>query len=122
MTTSTAPISYLGAGLLLESLATQDFDSLRRSFEPDVRMRALVPTGLRVLEGPDQVADRFAAWFGDTQEFQTVDATHGDVAGPLHHGGWSVEQQAYADCSVGGLLRVIDLVCSGYRAERTDKQ
>ncbi len=118
MTTSTAPVSYLGAGLLLESLATQDFDSLRRSFEPDVRMRALVPTGLRVLEGPDQVAGRFAAWFGDTQEFQTVDASLGDVAGRIHlgwrvrlradrlgAGWWSVEQQAYADCSDGGLLR-----------------
>lgn len=135
MTTSTAPVSYLGAGLLLESLAAQDFDRLRSSLEPDVRMRALVPPGLRVLEGQDQVAQRFAGWFGDTQEFQAVDASLGDVAGRIHlswrirlraerlgPGWWLVEQQAYADCSDGGRLRRIDLVCSGYRPERTDQQ
>lgn len=135
MTTSTTPVSYFGAGLLLESLTTQDFGRLRRSLEPDVRMRALLPRGLRVLDGPDQVADKFAAWFGDTQEFQAVDATLGDVAGRIYlswrvrlradrlgPGWWIVEQHSYADCSERGRLRCIDLVCSGYRAERTDKR
>jgi hypothetical protein len=121
------------AGSLLEGLAAQDFAQLRGALAADARLRALLPPGLREWSGAQVIADRFAGWFGDTQDFDLVEATVGEVGGRLHlhwrlrlraerlgTGWFTVEQQAYADTDDGGRIAQIDLLCTGYRAEGDD--
>lgn len=132
-TTTTPPLSFAGAGLLLEALAAQDFAALRSCLDPRVRMRALVVPGLQSFDGPEEVAGKFASWFGQTDEFEVVDASVGEVAGRLHLS-WRVrlraerlgeahrilEQHSFADCGADGRIAFIDLVCTGYLPERGD--
>ena len=90
----------------------------------------MLPSGLREWAGADAIADRFARWFGDTQDFDLVEATVGEVGGRLHlhwrvrlqaerlGAGWFiVEQQVYADTDGGGRIARLDLLCTGYRPE-----
>jgi hypothetical protein len=118
------------AGSLLEGLAAQDFAQLGGALAADARLRALLPPGLREWTGAQVIADRFASWFGDTQDFDLVEATVGEVGGRLHlhwrlrlraerlgTGWFIVEQQAYADTDNGGRIAQLDLLCTGYRPE-----
>ncbi len=118
------------AGAFLDSLAAQDFAQLGGTLAADARLRALLPSGPRQWVGAGEIADRFARWFGDTESFDTVKATVGDVGGRLHlcwrlrlraerlGAGWfTVEQQAYADADEDGRLATLDLLCTGYRPE-----
>ena len=98
------------AGSFLEGLAAQDFTKLGGALAAGVRLRALLPPGLREWTGAEVIADRFARWFGDTEDFELLEATVGEVGGRLHlhwrlrmraerlGAGWfTVEQQVYAD-------------------------
>jgi hypothetical protein len=121
------------AGSLLEGLAAQDFAQLGGALAADARLRALLPPGLREWTGAQVIADQFASWFGDTQDFDLVEATVGEVGGRLHlhwrlrlraerlgTGWFTVEQQAYADTDNGGRIVQLDLLCTGYRPEGDD--
>jgi hypothetical protein len=121
------------AGSLLEGLAAQDFAQLGGALAADARLRALLPRGLREWTGAQVIAGRFEGWFGDTQDFDLVEATVGEVGGRLHlhwrlrlraerlgTGWFTVEQQAYADTDDSGRIAQIDLLCTGYRAEGDD--
>ena len=79
---------------------------------------------------PRRSPAQFARWFGDTEDFELIEATVGEVGGRLHlhwrlrlqaerlGAGWfTVEQQAYADTADGGRIARLDLLCTGYRAE-----
>ena len=114
----------------LEGLGAQDFAQLGGALAADACLRALLPSGLREWAGADAIADRFARWFGDTEDFELVEATVGEVGGRLHlHwrlrlraerlgcGWFTVEQQAYADTDGGGRIARLDLLCTGYRPE-----
>jgi SnoaL-like domain len=118
------------AGVFLEGLAAQDFARLRDALTADARFRALLPPGPREWSGAAVIADLFAGWFGDTQDFDLIDATVGEVGGRLHlrwrmrlraerlgDGWFTVEQQAYADADEGGRIAQLDLLCTGYRPE-----
>jgi hypothetical protein len=118
------------AGSFLEGLAAQDFARLGGALTAGVRLRALLPGGLREWAGAEAIADRFARWFGDTEDFELVEATVGEVGGRLHlhwrlrlraerlGAGWfTVEQQAYADTDDSGRIARLDLLCTGYRPE-----
>jgi len=124
---------FARAGSFLEGLAAQDFAQLGGALAAGARLRALLPSGLREWTGAGMIADRFAGWFGDTQDFDLVEATVGEVGGRLHlHwrlrlraerlgvGWFTVEQQAYADTGDGGRIAQLDLLCTGYRPERDD--
>jgi hypothetical protein len=121
---------FARAGSLLEGLAAQDFGQFGAALAADARLRALLPPGLREWTGAQVIADRFEGWFGDTQDFDLVEATVGEVGGRLHlhwrlrlraerlGAGWFiVEQQAYADTDDGGHIAQLDLLCTGYRPE-----
>jgi hypothetical protein len=123
------PASAL-AGSFVESLAAQDFAKLGAALAPGACLRALLPSGLREWAGNEVIADRFERWFGNTEDFELVEAAVGEVGGRLHlhwrlrlraerlGGGWfTVEQQAYADTDEGGRIAQIDLLCTGYRPE-----
>ena len=71
--------------------------------------------GLREWTGAEVIAGQFDRWFGDTEDFELVEATVGEVADRLHlhwrlrlravrlgTGWFTVEQQAYADTADGG--------------------
>ena len=118
------------ASAFLDSLAAQDFAQLGGTLTADARLRALLPSGLREWAGAEAIADMFARWFGDTEDFELVEATVGEVGGRLHlhwrlrlqaerlgTGWFTVEQQAYADTADGGRIARLDLLCTGYRPE-----
>jgi hypothetical protein len=121
---------FARAGSFLESLAAQDFARLGGALAADAHLRALLPSGLREWAGADAIADLFAYWFGNTQDFDLVEATVGEVGGRLHlhwrlrlraerlGAGWfTVEQQVYADTDESGRIARLDLLCTGYRPE-----
>lgn len=119
------------ASAFVDALAAQEFPRLAEALAPDVRLRALLPGGPRQWSGVEAVADRFARWFGDTEEHEAQDRTVEEVLGRIHlrwrfrlqaarlGAGWFVvEQLAYADAGDDGLITSLDLVCSGYLPER----
>jgi hypothetical protein len=118
------------AGVFVQGLADQDFQKLGGALAAGARLRALLPRGLREWTGGEEIAGQFARWFGDTEDFELVEATLGEVGGRLGlrwrlrlraerlGAGWfTVEQQAYADAGEDGRLARLDLVCTGYRLE-----
>lgn len=118
------------AGAFLEELAAQDFARMSETLTPDARFRALLPPGPREWAGAQVIADQFAHWFGNTSDFELVEAAAGEVGGRLHlhwrfrlqaerlGAGWfTVEQQAYADAADDGRIARLDLLCTGYRRE-----
>jgi hypothetical protein len=85
---------------------------------------------LREWAGAEAIARVFARWFGDTEDFELVEASVGEVGGRLHlqwqlrlraqrlGAGWfTVEQQAYADTDDSGRIAGLDLLCTGFRPE-----
>jgi len=56
------------AGSFLEGLAGQDFARIGDALSAGVRLRALLPGGLREWTGAEKIADVFARWFGGTEE------------------------------------------------------
>jgi hypothetical protein len=118
------------AGSFVQGLAAQDFAELGGALAARACMRALLPSGLREWAGAEAIADRFARWFGDTEDFELMEATVGEVGGRLHlhwrlrlraerlgNGWFTVEQQAYADTDESGRIARLDLLCTGYRPE-----
>jgi hypothetical protein len=118
-------------GVFLEALANRDYAGMATTLGSTVRLRAMLPPGPMDFEGPTAVAEAFASWFGDADDFELVDATVGEVGGRLHLSwrmrvrpapfgigdGWHViEQQAYADASE--TIDALDLLCSGFQRER----
>ena len=133
MTTAPTDHAAATAAAFLQGLADQDFAQLGGALAADARLRALLPKGLREWTGAEAVAGQFARWFGDTEDFELVEAALGDVGGRLQlrwrlrlraerlGAGWfTVEQQAYGDAGEDGRLAQIDLVCTGYRPEADD--
>jgi hypothetical protein len=114
----------------LAGLAAQDFARLGDALAPAACLRALLPSGLHEWTGAEVIASRFAGWFGDTEDFELIEAAAGEVGGRLHlqwrlrlraqrlGAGWfTVGQQAYADTGEGGPIARLDLLCTGYRPE-----
>jgi hypothetical protein len=121
------------AGLFLAGLAAQEFARLGGALTADARMRGLLPSGFREWTGAEVIADRFARWFGDTEDFEFLESSTGQVGGLLHlhwrlrlraerlGAGWfTVEQQAYAVIAEDGHIAQLDLLCTGYRPDGDD--
>lgn len=113
------------AATLAAGVAARDLDLLAAEVTDDVRLRALLPTGLTEVHGRDTVVATFDEWFG---HFDTIglDEARGDTVGDrllvhyrlLFDGGDepTVLTQTWM-CTVAddGRLARIDLLCSGYR-------
>jgi hypothetical protein len=118
------------AGSFVEGLATQDFAELGGALAAGACLRALLPSGLREWAGAEAITRVFARWFGDTEDFELIEASVGQVGGRWHlqwrlrlraqrfgTGWFTVEQQAYADTDDGGRIAQLDLLCTGYLPE-----
>jgi hypothetical protein len=121
---------FAAAGSFLAGLAAQDFARLGGALAPGASLRALLPGGLREWAGAEVITGVFARWFGDTEDFDLVEATVGDVGGRLRltwrlrlraerlgPGWFTVEQRAYADPGDGARILQLDLLCTGYLPE-----
>jgi hypothetical protein len=119
-------------GMFLDGLTTRDYARLTASLDPAVRFRALLPGGPSEWHGPTDAADVFRSWYEKAEVFEVVHTAVGEVGGrlqmtwrfrlrpaPFDIGeGWHViEQHAFAD--VAERIEVLDLVCSGFRVERS---
>jgi len=114
----------------LGCLAVQDFEVLAASFSDDVRLRALLPGDTKEWDGRERVTATFVRWFGNTNDYELVDAAVDDL-GPRVHMSWQarvradrlgegwfrVEQQAYAEIDEHHRIQHVWLACSGYLAE-----
>lgn len=112
------------AGRFLDALARRDFDDLAATFKEDGRLRGLVPSALRELEGREAVAERFRIW-NDGADWELLDSgvvelvdlvrLHWQVASTDPELGRMVyEQTAYAEIDGDGIAWM-NLVCSGER-------
>ena len=112
------------AGRFLDALSRRDFEDLAVSFREDGRLRGLVPTALRELEGRAAVAERFHIWNdgegwelleSGAEEFADLVRLHWKVASTDPELGRTVyEQTAYAEIDERGIAWM-NLVCSGER-------
>lgn len=114
-------------GVFLEAFASRDYGRMNAILDPAVRLQAMLPEGPTVWEGAAEVTGTFRSWFGETEEFELIDAAVGEVIGRLHVSwrvrvratppscdGWRViEQHAYIDA--GETIESIDLLSSGFR-------
>jgi hypothetical protein len=127
-----SPARWSAGGVFLEAFANRDYDALATALSADVRFRAMLPPGAMDWTGAGEVASVFRSWFGEADDFELVDATVGEVGGRLHLSwrvrvrpapfdigdGWHViEQHAYADA--GATIDSLDLLCSGFRPDRS---
>jgi hypothetical protein len=114
----------------LAGLAAQDFARLGGALASGACLRALLPGGPREWTGAEAIAGVFSRWFGDTEDFDLVEATVGEIGGRLRltwrlrlraerlgPGWFTVEQLAYADPGDGARIAQLDLLCTGYRPE-----
>ncbi len=57
----------------LAALTGRDFDRLESYFHPNIRFRALVPSGIREGANAQETGAWLRRWFDDADEFQTLD-------------------------------------------------
>lgn len=110
----------------LAALAVRDFEALARLLAPDVWLRALLPRHLDEHYGAGETVGALRGWYGGATAFQVLALDH-DVAGHkervryrfLLRPDWApdtphlIEQQAYLSVA-DGVIRKIDLVCTGF--------
>ena len=111
----------------VDALASRDSKRLEGYFHPEVRLRALVPSGFQESEGVTSVMRRFESWFGEAERIQILRKEVYSVTNRLHIGyrfreyysdGDSeiIEQDAYCDVRQG-LIEAMDFLCSGHLLE-----
>src|SRR5688572_16696813 len=113
--------------LFLDSLATQDFERLEALFAPQVRFRALLPSGTCEEKTAEAATGWLRRWFGQADTLQVLQSGVTQVCDRLslscrlrlHEtpAGWQiVEQHAYCEVQDGHIIDIW-LLCSGFRPE-----
>ncbi len=116
-------------GRLLQALVRRDFGELAACLDPQVRFRALLPSGPREVSGAAEAADCFRGWFGAAERLELL-AGGAEPLAQRAHLAWRlrthepgrqrlIEQQAFATVR-GGRIVALDLVCSGFHPEEPD--
>jgi hypothetical protein len=122
------------AGLVLEALASHDFERLATALDDDASLAALLPRGFREWQGAAEICAVFDRWFGNVEKCELADAAVGQV-GPLLQLRWRmrlqgvrlgdrpmvVEQHAYATTGPNGRIQRMSLLCSGFWNEHIDE-
>jgi len=109
---------------LVSALASRDFDALEGLFSPDLRFRALVPSGAREATDARVAVAWLRDWFGTSESFDVVDAGVEEVGGRTRL--WYrfrldradrrclIDQEGFCDVRRGAVTD-LSLVCSGFR-------
>ncbi|MEO7069751.1 MAG: nuclear transport factor 2 family protein [Nostocoides sp.] len=118
------------ATTFLDALVTRDFDRLAGTLAADATMRGLVPRGHLDCAGRDQVLERFAFWFGGTDDIVALDQGADEVGGRallswhfrlrqewLGKAWHAIAQRAFCDIGPDGRIERIDLLCSGFNPD-----
>lgn len=109
---------------LVTSLSERDTKKLASCFDPNVRFRALVPSGISECRGSDDAAALMQSWFEEAERLQLI---HKEIYSVSHRLNVSyrfrefysdgetqvIEQHAYCDIR-NGLIESISIVCSGH--------
>jgi len=125
---STRPSSATDLGdALVTALAQRDFARLADTLTADVRMRALIPPGPVEVSGVEAAAAKFAAWFGDAEEFDLIRSGSDTVSDRLHvfyrlrvkkPGDLRKIVEQHLLCAFDDdRITALDLVCSGFRPD-----
>jgi hypothetical protein len=111
----------------ITALAQRDFSGLADTLRADVRMRALIPPGPLEISGAEAAAAKFAAWFGDAEEFELIRSGSDTVADRLHvfyrlrvkkPGDIAKIVEQHLLCAFDDhRITALDLVCTGFRPE-----
>lgn len=56
----------------VEAVSIADGEAVAACFSPDVRLRALIPPGLRVVTGAEPAASLITSWFADCDPLRLV--------------------------------------------------
>jgi SnoaL-like domain len=126
MTARRSSATDLGA-ILIAALTARDFGGLADTLAPDVRMRALTPSGPVELLGAEPAAARFASWFSESNGLELVHSGSDEVGDRLHvfyrlrvkrpGDPWKVIEQHLFCALDEGRITALDLVCSGFRPD-----
>lgn len=112
------------AAEFVEALAHRDFEIVESLLSPDVRFRALVPSGVKEASDRTGAADWLRMWFGQSDEFVVERSGVEQVGG--RHRVWyrfhldrdcrpcTIDQEGFIDVG-GGCVTDVSLVCSGFR-------
>jgi hypothetical protein len=115
-------------GMFLDALARREFAAMAQCLAPDVRFRALLPTGPVEANAAAQTMDRFRNWFDTAEDLEVVDASIGQL-GPRLYLRWRlrltaadggclvIEQHVFA--TTAERIESLDLLCSGFHCEAT---
>jgi hypothetical protein len=112
----------------LDALAQRDFATLEGLLAADAWLRALLPRHLDEHYGSAETAQAFRTWYGAAKAFEALEVDYDTVVGKeriryrfLLRPDWApetwhvIEQMALLSMK-DGLLRKIDLVCTGFIA------
>jgi TusA-related sulfurtransferase len=113
------------------ALSDRNSERLEACFHPEVRLRALVPSGFQEHKGPSAVVVCLNSWFAEAESIQVLEKSVYRVADRLHiryrfreryADGESdiIEQNMYCDLRDGQIV-AMDLLCSGHRPEPLEK-
>jgi hypothetical protein len=124
MRTQLSSATDVGEGLVA-AIAERDFARLADTLTPEVRMRALIPSGLVEISGAEAAAAKFSSWFGDAEELELVRSGSDTVADRLHvfyrlrvkkPGDVEKIAEQHLLCAFAERkIAAFDLVCSGFR-------
>jgi ketosteroid isomerase-like protein len=118
----TAPAVVVDA--FLDALARRDFAGVTDVLAPDVRFRALVPSGIREADDADGAVTWLRTWFGAADRYEVIGSGHQTFAG--RHRFWYrfaldregrpmvIDQEGFCDVA-DGHIHDIALVCSGFQ-------
>jgi TusA-related sulfurtransferase len=119
--------SWRPAEEFVNALAAGDYARLQACLSPQVRFRALIPSGLREREGARDTAALIRTWFEGVGRLEILETGVKPIAHRAHL--WYRLREFYPDgesevieqnafCEVeGGQISAMDLVCSGHLPE-----
>jgi hypothetical protein len=114
----------------LEALTRRDFDTLQDCLDPNVWFRALLPKVTHETTTAEDATATYQGWYGDAVQLDVLSVEHSTMDGRecvryrfrvlpswAPHEWHVIEQVGF--CRVrGGLIRRIDIVCSGFQPVR----
>jgi Sulfurtransferase TusA len=108
----------------MAALVARDAKRLEECFQPNARLRALVPSGAQELHGARAIVRQFLSWFGEPDGIEGVEETASPIANRVRltyrvrerysdADSEIIEQNAFYD-AIDGRILTMDLVCSGH--------